>query len=85
MGRAGAPRTPAIIHPEDGSVLLAEADTYILNTTIRGGQDSRLLLNGRPIEIGAIEVEMGAHELRVVEPGRPPHTVRFQIGRAQGS
>ena len=85
MGRAGPPRSPAIIHPEDGSFLVAEADTYVLNATIRGGRDSRLLLNGRPIEIGDIEVEMGAHELRVVEPGRPPHTVRFQIGRAQGS
>ena len=85
MGREGAPRTPAIIHPEDGAVLLADSEIYILNTTVRGGRGSRLLLDGRPIEDGDIEIEMGMHELRVIEPGRPPHAVSFEITRDRGS
>ncbi|MBC04647.1 MAG: hypothetical protein CMJ34_15295 [Phycisphaerae bacterium] len=81
MGRAGPPRTPAIIHPEDGAVLPAAAEICMLTTKVRGGDDCRLLLDGRPVERGEIEIEPGVHELRVVEPGRPPHAVRFTVVR----
>ncbi len=83
MGRAGVPRSPAIIHPEDGSIFMTDAGTYMLHPMVSGGESSRLLLDGRPIGDETVAVAVGSHELRIVEPGRPPHAIRFEVERTR--
>lgn len=80
-GRADEPRHPAIVHPEEGAVLLTEADTIVIRPEIRGGTSSRLLVDGRPMVDESIELGIGIHELRVVQPGRPAHAITFEIDR----
>ena len=80
-GRAGEPRHPEIVHPEEGAVLLAETDTIVVRPEIRGGKTSRLLVDGRPMTDESFELGIGFHELRVIEPGRPAHAVTIEVDR----
>lgn len=81
VGRVGEPRVPEIASPLDGTTLLADGPTLRFRPEIRRGPKARLYLDGAPISFGPIDLAPGRHELRVVEPGREPDSVSFDVVR----
>ena len=81
MGRVEEDRHPIILHPATGCTLIAEAGAVDLTPEIRAGPTARLFLDGAPVTGSRVRVPPGRHELRVVEPGRPPHAVTFSVAR----
>lgn len=79
IGRIGPPKLPEIVEPADGAVLLALDGAATIRPTIERGPRARLFLDGRPVAFDTLELPPGRHELRVVEPGRPPHAIRVEV------
>ena len=85
VGRIDAPRVPAILEPRDGDQLLFEDGPCLIEPRFRIGTTAHVFLDGAPIDHSdrAFLVSPGSHELRIVEPGKPPHAVRFEVIRSR--
>ena len=65
--------------PVDGAVLLATDGSAVVRPEIEHGPAARLFVNGAPADLARIVLDPGRHELRVVEPGRPPHAIAIGV------
>ena len=83
MGRVDEDSGPAILHPVADCTLIAEAGTVEVTPEVRAGPSARLFLDGAPANRSRLLVTPGRHELRLVEPGRPPHAVTFSVTRGE--
>ena len=83
VGRVGAPRIPAIVEPRQGDRLVFDDGPCIIRPRFRIGTTAHVFLDGAPIDHTepALSVSPGSHELRIVEAGKPPHVVRFEVIR----
>lgn len=83
VGRIGPPRIPAIVEPRQGDRLIFDDGPCMIRPRFRIGATAHVFLDGAPIDHTepAFLVSPGSHELRIVEAGKPPHAVRFQVIR----
>jgi penicillin-binding protein 1C len=83
VGRVGPPRVPAIIEPRDGDRLIFDDGPCLFRPQFRIGTAAHVFLDGAPIDHTepSFAISPGAHELRIVEAGKPPHAVRFEVVR----
>ncbi len=78
-GRLAPPRIPEIVSPIDGTVLMATNGRAMVRPDVDRGPAARLFVNGAPANFDEILLAPGHHELRVVEPGRPPHAIAIEV------
>ena len=83
VGRIGPPRIPAIVEPRQGDRLIFDDGPCMIRPRFRIGATAHVFLDGAPIDHAepAFLVSPGSHELRIVEAGKPPHAVHFQVIR----
>jgi hypothetical protein len=43
------------------------------------GEATTLLLDGAPVRGDVLRVATGPHELRLLQPGLPPHIIEFEV------
>jgi penicillin-binding protein 1C len=78
-------RVPAIVEPRAGEVLYALGGDITLTPQLRtAGGRAVLFLDGAPVEEGRLRLGPGTHELRLVEPGYPPHAINITVHPSVG-